>query len=70
MSAFFLYGTIPFMRAMERMTNPCFQDKDFAKIMKGKHVEGDPDEFRVELESAEELEHVEDDGGIPTILTQ
>jgi hypothetical protein len=64
MSTSFLYGTIPFMKAMERMTNPCFQDKDFAKVMKGKHIEGDPDEFRVEVESAEVLEHVEDDGGM------
>ncbi len=23
---------------MERMTNPCFQDKEFATVMKGKHV--------------------------------
>ena len=57
MSTSFLYGTIPFMKAMERMTNPCFQDKDIAKVMKGKHVEQDPDEFRVEFESAETSEH-------------
>ena len=62
MSTFFLYGTIPFMKAMERMTNPCFQDKDFAKVMKGKHVEQDPDEFRVEFKSAEVSEHVEEEG--------
>ena len=43
MSTSFLYGTIPFMKSMERMTNPCCQDKDFAKVMKGKHVEWDPD---------------------------
>jgi hypothetical protein len=52
MSISFLYGTIPFMKPMERMTNPCFQDKDFAKVMKGKHVEGDPDDICVELEDA------------------
>ena len=57
MSTSFLYGTIPFMKAMERMTNPCFQDKDFAKVMKGKHVEQDPDEFRAEFKSAETSEH-------------
>lgn len=57
MSISFLYGTIPFMKAMERMTNPCFQDKNFAKVMKGKHVEQDPDEFRVEFESAKTSEH-------------
>ncbi len=57
MSTSFLYGTIPFMKAMERMTNPCFQDKDFAKVMKGKHVEQDPDEFRVEFKSSETSEH-------------
>ncbi len=32
--------------------------------MKGKHVEGDPDEFCVDFESAELLEHFEDDGGM------
>ena len=45
------------MKAMERMTNPCFQDKDFAKVMKGKHVKQDPDEFRVDFESARASEH-------------
>ena len=57
MSTSFLYGTVIFMKAMERMTNPCFQDKNFAKVMKDKHVEQDPDEFRVEFESAETSEH-------------
>ena len=37
-SAAFLYGTIPFMKSMKRMTNPCFQNSEFASIMKGKHV--------------------------------
>ena len=50
------------MKAMERMTNPSFQDKNFAKVMKGKHVEQDPDEFCVEFESAEASEHVEEEG--------
>ncbi len=45
------------MKAMERMTNPCFQDKDFANVMKGKHVEQDPDEFRAEFKSSETSEH-------------
>jgi hypothetical protein len=29
-SAAFVYGTIPFMKTLERMTNPCFQDTEFA----------------------------------------
>ena len=70
MSTSFLYGTIPFMKATERMTNPCFQDKDFAKVMKCKHVEWDPDEFRVEFESAEVLEHVEDDGYVVSTIRE
>ena len=43
-STAFLYGTIPFMKTIERMTNPYFQDIDFAKVLKGKHVRQDPDE--------------------------
>ena len=34
----FVYETIPFMKTVERMTNPCFQDVKFASVMKGKHV--------------------------------
>ena len=26
------------MKIVERMTNPCFQDTEFATVMKGKHV--------------------------------
>ncbi len=26
------------MKTLERMANPCFQDTDFATLMKGKHV--------------------------------
>jgi hypothetical protein len=37
----FVYDTIPFMKTMERMTNPCFQEKPFAKVMKHKHVAND-----------------------------
>ena len=37
-STAFVYDTIPFMRTMERMTNPCIQDTEFATVMKGKHV--------------------------------
>ena len=70
MSTSFLYGTIPFMKAMEKMTNPCFQDKDFAKVMKGKHMKQDPDEFCCEFESAEASVHVEEEGLIVKILTK
>ncbi len=31
----FVYETIPFMKTVERMTNSCFQDKEFASVMKG-----------------------------------
>ena len=34
----FVYETIPFMKTVERMTNPCFQDTEFASVMKGKHI--------------------------------
>ncbi len=37
-STAFVYETIPFMKTMERMTNPCFQDTEFATVVKGKHV--------------------------------
>ncbi len=30
-STAFVYDTIPFMKTVERMTNPCFQDTDFPK---------------------------------------
>ena len=60
MSISFLYSTIPFMKAMERMTNPCFQDKNFAKVMKGKHVEQDPDEFCAELKSSETYQNMQE----------
>ncbi len=33
-----LFDTIPYMKTVERMTNPCFQNTDFASVMKGKHV--------------------------------
>ena len=34
----FVFDTIPYMKTVERMTNPCFQNKDFTTLMKGKHV--------------------------------
>ena len=37
-STAFVYDTIPFMKTLERMTNPCFQGTDFATVMRGKHV--------------------------------
>ena len=58
------------MKAMERMTNPCFQDKNFAKVMKGKHVEQDPDEFCVEFESAETSEHARKTSRVRTTRIQ
>ena len=45
-STAFLYDTIPFMKTMERMTNPYFQDTEFASIMKAKHVIGGSDSDR------------------------
>ena len=47
-STAFVYDTIPFMKTVESMTHPCFQDTDFAKIMKGKHVINDWEETMVE----------------------
>jgi hypothetical protein len=29
---------LPFMKTGERMTNLCFQDTEFATVIKGKHV--------------------------------
>ena len=46
-STAFVYDTIPLMKTMERMTNPCFQDNEFCKVMKGKHVTHDPEESAV-----------------------
>ena len=37
-STAFVFDTIPYMKTVERMTNPCFQNTDFATLMKGKHV--------------------------------
>jgi hypothetical protein len=36
----FLYDTIPFMKTMERMTNPYFQDAQFASVMRSKRFIG------------------------------
>ena len=44
----YVNDTIPFMKTVERMTNPCFQDTDFATVMKGKHVINDCEETMVE----------------------
>ena len=40
-STAFVYDTIPFMKTMDRMTNPCFQEKEFSKVMKHKQVAKD-----------------------------
>lgn len=53
----FLYDTIPYMKTIERMTNPCFQNTPFVTVMKGKHVLNEPDE--TDLESY----HVEESSG-------
>ena len=37
-STAFVFDTIPYMKAVERMTNPCFQNTDFTTLMKAKHV--------------------------------
>jgi hypothetical protein len=42
-----VYETIPFVKTLERMTNPCFQDTNFAAVIKGKHVLNDWDETMV-----------------------
>ncbi len=55
MSTAFLFGTIPFMKTVERMTNPYFQDTEFAKVMKGNYVRQDPDEPDDELKDVEGL---------------
>ena len=36
------------MKTLERMTNPCFRDTNFATVMKGKHVMNAWDETVVE----------------------
>ena len=53
------------MKTMERMTNPYFQDIDFAKVLKGKHVRQDPDEPDNEFEYVEQFssQEVGNDGG-------
>jgi hypothetical protein len=40
----FVCDTIPYMKTIERMTNPCFQETSFATVMKGEHVLNGPDE--------------------------
>jgi hypothetical protein len=45
-STAFLYDTILFMNTLERMTNPHFQDTEFAFIMTGKDVIGGSDKNR------------------------
>ena len=54
------------MKTIERMTNPYFQDIDFAKVLKGKHVRQDLDEPDNELENVEGLssQEVGNDGGV------
>ena len=37
-STAFMFVTIPYIKTVEIMTYPCFQDTDFATVMKGKHV--------------------------------
>ncbi len=37
-STAFVFDTIPYMKTVERMTNPCFQNTEFTTLMKGKHV--------------------------------
>jgi hypothetical protein len=37
-STAFVFDTIPYMKTVERVTNPCFQNTDFTTLMKGKHV--------------------------------
>ena len=63
-STAFVFDTIPYMKTVERMTNPCFQNTDFATLMKGKHVmntwEETPLESVVEF-SGSEKENVNDE---------
>ena len=71
-STAFVYDTIPYMKTLERMTNPCFQDTDFATVMKGKHVTNAWDKTGGLVESVDEVlysevsdsdkESVHDDG--------
>ena len=50
----FVYDSIPYMKTIERMTNPCFQETSFATVMKGKHVLNQPDEPDLESDHVEE----------------
>ena len=56
-STAFVYDTIPYMKTIERMTNPCFQEAPFASVMKGKHVLNEP--FELDLES----DHIKESSG-------
>ena len=47
-STAFVYNTIPYMKTIERMTNPRFQKTPFASVMNGKHVLNEPDEPNLE----------------------
>ena len=50
----FVYDSIPYMKTIERVTNPCFQETSFATVMKGKHVLNQPDEPDLESDHVEE----------------
>ena len=50
----FVYDTIPYMKTIERMMNPCFQETSFATVMKSKHVLNGPDEPDLESDHVEE----------------
>ncbi len=49
------------MKTIERMTHPYFQDIDFAKVLKVKHVRQDPDEPDNEFEDVEWFSSLEID---------
>ncbi len=51
----FVYDTIPYMKTIERMTNPCFQEAPFASVMKGRHVLNEPDEADLDSDHVEEF---------------
>ena len=66
----FLYDTIPFMKTLERMTNPYFQDTEFASIMKAKHVIGGSDSDRDDINNLlNQSDHIQQSDPIESLLS-
>jgi hypothetical protein len=56
-STAFVFDTIPYIKTVEKMTNPCFQNTEFTTLMKGKHVTNTREETM--LESVGEVSGIE-----------